>query len=83
MRSTLQSFSSVVNLPPWAPPSATMSSTESTHPDPGVVPQTSSEVNKGQVDPVKPSQTPGLAKLPTDVKTTISKADEIILRLSK
>ncbi|KIW60202.1 hypothetical protein PV05_00437 [Exophiala xenobiotica] len=60
-----------------------MSSTESTHPDPGVVPQTSSEVNKGQVDPVKPSQTPGLAKLPTDVKTTISKADEIILRLSK
>ncbi|KAK5264839.1 hypothetical protein LTR99_009045 [Exophiala xenobiotica] len=60
-----------------------MSSTESTHPDPGVVPQTSSEVNKGQVDPVKPSQTPGLAKLPADVKTTISKADAIILRLSK
>ncbi|KAI1610917.1 hypothetical protein EDD37DRAFT_354144 [Exophiala viscosa] len=60
-----------------------MSSTEATHPDAEVVPQNVGEVEKREIEPIKPSQTPGLAKLPSDVKTTISKADEIILRLSK
>ncbi|KAJ9644984.1 hypothetical protein H2204_001446 [Knufia peltigerae] len=62
-----------------------MSTSETTHPDPSVVPQTSpSEAEKGnQVSPVKPSETPARAKLPADVKTTISKVDEIILRISK
>lgn len=60
-----------------------MSSNEAAHPDPEVVPQNPGDVQKGEIEPVKPSQTPGLAKLPADVKTTISKADEIILRISK
>lgn len=60
-----------------------MSTSEATPPDPSVVPQTSSEAEKVQVSPIKPSETPALAKLPADVKASISKADEIILRISK
>jgi len=60
-----------------------MSSAEATHPDAAVVPQNVGKTEKGEVQPVQPSQTPGLAKLPAEVKTTITKTDEIILRLSK
>ena len=59
-----------------------MSSSEAANPDPSVVPQDPIEV-KGDVEPIKPSQHPALNKVPKEVKTTISKADEIILRISK
>jgi hypothetical protein len=59
-----------------------MSSNEAAHPDPSVVPQNPAEV-KGEVEPVKPGLTPALSKVPSEVKTTISKADETIIRISK
>jgi len=59
-----------------------MSSSEAANPDPAVVPQDPAEV-KGEVEPVKPAQTPALNKVPSEVKTTISKADETIIRISK
>ena len=55
----------------------------STHPDPSVVPQDPPETKRGDVAAVKPSQSPALSKLPNEVKTTISKVDEILVRLSK
>jgi len=55
----------------------------SAHPDPSVVPQDPPEVKKGDIAAVKPSQNPALTKLPNEVKTTISKVDEILVRLSK
>jgi len=60
-----------------------MSSSESAHPDPSVIPQDAPGSKKGEVEPIKPSETPVLAKLPGEVKNTISKADQTILRLSK
>ena len=59
-----------------------MSNNEAAHPDPAVVPQDPAEA-KGDVQPVKPGQIPALSKVPSEVKTTISKADETLLRLSK
>ncbi|KIW63640.1 hypothetical protein PV04_08625 [Phialophora macrospora] len=59
-----------------------MSSNEAANPDPSVVPQNPAEV-KGEVEPVKPGQSPALSKVPSEVKTTISKADETIIRISK
>ncbi|OAL40462.1 hypothetical protein AYO20_00198 [Fonsecaea nubica] len=59
-----------------------MSSSEAANPDPSVVPQDPPEA-RGQVEPIKPSHHPALNKVPKEVKTTISKADEIILRISK
>lgn len=56
-----------------------MSSSEATHPDPSVVPQDPAEIKKADLEPVKPAS----SKVPKEVKTTISRADEIILRLSK
>ncbi|KIX08369.1 uncharacterized protein Z518_03025 [Rhinocladiella mackenziei CBS 650.93] len=58
-----------------------MSSSEAAQPDSGVVPQDASETK--DVGPVKPSHTLALSRLPNGVKITISKADEILLRLSK
>lgn len=55
-----------------------MSNTESTHPDPAVVPQDPSGSEKRGLEPVKPPQS-----LPGTVSTTVSKADELLLRLSK
>lgn len=55
-----------------------MSSTEATHPDPAVVPQDLSGEEKRSVDPVKPPQS-----LPNAVSASVSKADELLLRLSK
>lgn len=54
-----------------------MSSSEAAHPDPSVVPQEPAE-GKG-VEPVKPA----LSKVPKEVKTTITKADETLIRISK
>lgn len=58
-----------------------MSNSESTHPDPSVVPQNPTEAKSPE--PVQPGQSPALSKVPNGVKTTISKADEILLRISK
>jgi hypothetical protein len=33
--------------------------------------------------PVRPDETKGLARLPSDVKVSVSKADETLLRLNK
>lgn len=41
------------------------------------------EKTEGKVGPIDPSSTKGLARLPTDVKSTMTKADELILRLGK
>ena len=38
---------------------------------------------ESKVSPINPSDTKGLARLPTDVKTMLSKTDELIIRLSK
>jgi hypothetical protein len=62
---------------------AAMSSSESAHPDPSVVPQQPIEAEKGSVAPVQPSESPALKKIPTEVKATLSKTDETLLRLSK
>ncbi|KAJ9602641.1 hypothetical protein H2200_012834 [Cladophialophora chaetospira] len=59
-----------------------MSSSEAAHPDPSVVPQDPSEA-KGEVAPVKPGQYPALNKVPSEVKSTLSKADDTIIRISK
>ncbi|ETI20728.1 hypothetical protein G647_07070 [Cladophialophora carrionii CBS 160.54] len=59
-----------------------MSSSEAANPDPSVVPQNPTEA-KGDVEPFKPGQIPALSKVPSEVKTTISKADEILIRISK
>jgi hypothetical protein len=59
-------------------PVTNMSSGESTNPDPAVVPQDPVEA-KGDVQPVQPSS----SKVPKEVQTTISKADETIIRISK
>ncbi|KIV93907.1 hypothetical protein PV10_05082 [Exophiala mesophila] len=60
-----------------------MSNADSSHPDPAVVPQEPSEVEKKAVEPVQPAQSPALTKLPGTVSTTFSKADALLLRLSK
>ncbi|EXJ84374.1 hypothetical protein A1O3_05041 [Capronia epimyces CBS 606.96] len=64
-----------------------MSSSESTHPDPSVVPQNppvpETDKSTGGIEPIKVEETPALAKLPKDVATTLSKTDEIIVRISK
>ncbi|EXJ78545.1 hypothetical protein A1O1_08946 [Capronia coronata CBS 617.96] len=62
-----------------------MSSNESVHPDPGVVPHDPPETDNltGGMEPVKPDETPALAKLPKEITTTLSKADEILVRISK
>ncbi len=61
-----------------------MSSSEpAAYPDPSVVPHDPVEAKDGGVEPVQPSQTPALSKVPKEVQSTISKADEILLRLSK
>jgi hypothetical protein len=59
-----------------------MSTNDAANPDPSVVPQVPPET-KGDVEPVKPGQSPALSKVPTEVKTTISKADETLIRISK
>lgn len=59
-----------------------MSSDVAAHPDPSVVPQDPTEV-KGEVEAVKPGQSPALSKVPSEVKTTITKADATLIRLSK
>jgi hypothetical protein len=59
-----------------------MSANEAANPDPGVVPQGPPET-KGEVAPVNPGQSPALKKVPSEVKTTISKADETLMRISK
>jgi len=55
-----------------------MSSTEATHPDPAVLPQEPSASEKRGLEPVKTSK-----DLPGAVSTTVSKADELLIRLSK
>lgn len=55
-----------------------MSSTEATHPDPAVVPQDLSAAEKRGVDPVQPPKS-----LPNAVSAKVTKADELLLRLSK
>lgn len=60
-----------------------MSNAESTHPDPVVVPQEHPEVEKKGLEPVQPAQSPALTKLPGTVSSTVSKADALLLRLSK
>ena len=60
-----------------------MSSNEAAHPDPSVVPQDPVEVKKADIEPVNPSQTPALSKAPKEVKSAISQADEILIRISK
>lgn len=62
-----------------------MSASESAHPDPSVVPHDPPETDNltGGIDPIKPEETPALAKLPKDVTTTLSKADGILVRISK
>lgn len=62
---------------------ANMSNAESTHPDPVVVPQEHPEVEKKGLEPVQPAQSPALNKLPGTVSSTVSKADALLLRLSK
>jgi len=59
-----------------------MSTNEAANPVPGVVPQVPPET-KGDVEPVKPGQSPALSKVPNEVQTTISKADETLIRISK
>jgi hypothetical protein len=59
-----------------------MSSSEAAHPDPSVVPQNPSEA-KGAVEPVQPGQSPALNKVPNEVKSTLTKADETLIRFSK
>lgn len=45
------------------------------------LPPSESQTEKAQ--PIDPSQHRGLSRLPGDAKTTLSKADEFILRLSR
>jgi len=59
-----------------------MSSGNAANPDPGVVPQEPPEA-KGEVEPYKPGNVPALRKVPDEVKTTVTKADATIIRLSK
>ncbi len=59
-----------------------MSSDPAAHPDPSVVPQDLAEA-KGDVEPVRPGQIPALSKIPGEVKNTITKADDTLIRLSK
>ncbi|KAL2438345.1 hypothetical protein ABEF95_007328 [Exophiala dermatitidis] len=62
-----------------------MSANESTHPDPSVVPHDPVETDNlsGGIEAIKPEEKPALAKLPKDVTNTISRTDEIIVRISK
>jgi hypothetical protein len=55
-----------------------MSQNEAANPDPAVVPQDPVEA-KGDIKPYQPSH----PKVPNEVKTTITKTDETIIRISK
>ena len=59
-----------------------MSTNDAANPDPTVVPQVPPET-KGEVKPVQPDQSPALRRVPNEVKTTVTKADETIIRISK
>lgn len=58
-----------------------MSSNEAANVDPAVVPQHPPEAK--DIEPFKPGQVPALRKVPDEVKSTVTKADATILRLSK
>jgi len=54
------------------------------HPDPGLPPtEPLDSSKKGEVEPVKPAQHGALSRLPVGLTTTVSKADEVLLRLNK
>ena len=59
-----------------------MSSNEAANPNPAVVPQDPAEA-KSDVEPFRPGQIPALSKVPNDVKSTVTKADETLIRVSK
>ena len=59
-----------------------MSSSGAANPEPSVIPQDPAEA-KGEVEPFQPGRVPALRKVPDEVKTTVTKADATILRLSK